>query len=144
MAGTGTSANLTRPHVPASAGQWEQSGRSFAPKQRAGSRSKGPQPGASIPNIRSKKEANTLAPCPAPESAVRFSFRPGTVRAILLGGPAPGRHRRKRPLVAQGTFVRALTEPGWARESVAHEDTPGVFHHPRGGSGTLGWKGSLR
>ena len=80
---------------------------------------------------------NTLAPCPAPELAVRFSFRPGTGQAILLGGPAPSRHRRGRLRGTLGTFVRALTGPGRARESVAHQNTPGVLEHPQGGSGTL-------
>ena len=84
---------------------------------------------------------NTFAPCPTVERAVRIGFRPGTVRVILLCGPAPSRHRRGRPFGAQGTFVRALTGPGGARESVAHKTprgyvtTPGANPEPLQGRG---------
>ncbi len=98
---------------------------------------------------------NTLAPCPArsawgrgpapggpadppgvdltpAERAVRLSFRPWTVRAILLCGPAPTRWRAGRPAARLEEFTRALTLQGGAREGVAHKNTPGVREHPRG------------
>ena len=91
---------------------------------------------------------NTLAPCPtrpawgrrpAPggpadppgvsltpaELAVRFGFRPWTVRAILLCGPVPIRHRRGRPLVRLDEFTAALTPRGGARDTHAGKDAPG-------------------
>ncbi len=72
------------------------------------------------------------------ELAVRFGFRPWTVRAIILCGPAPIRHRRGRPLVRLDEFTAALTPRGGAREGVAHKSAPGVLQplpgpnrHPR-------------
>ena len=167
MAGTGISANGTRPHVPAAAGRGEQSGRSCAQKRRAGARSEGPRPGASIPSIRPNKEAKLfqyttrahhvqparrgadgrrpgdrrtppdvdLTPA---ELAVRFGFRPWTVRAILLCGPAPIRHRRGRPLVRLDEFAAALDPRSGARDTHARKDAPsdasnitrGLNRHP--------------
>jgi hypothetical protein len=66
------------------------------------------------------------------ERAVRFGFRPGTVRAILRGGPAPIRWRAGRPAGRFEEFTRALTPRGGAREGVAHKNTPGASEHPRG------------
>ncbi|MBV8557126.1 MAG: hypothetical protein JO116_16305 [Planctomycetaceae bacterium] len=70
---------------------------------------------------------NTFAPCPTVERAVRIGFRPGTVRAILLCGPAPIRHRRGRPLVRLDEFTAALTPRGEARNGGAHKSAPGVL-----------------
>ena len=154
MAGTGTSANRTRPHVPAAAGRGEQSGRSCAQKQRAGARSQGPRPGASIPSILPNKEAKVLQYTPRAhrvqparrgadgrrpgdrrtypdvdltpaELAARFGFHPWTVRAILLCGPVPIRHRRGRPLVRLDEFLAALDPGAGARDTQARKDAPG-------------------
>ena len=109
---------------------------------------------------------NTLAPCPArpaggrrpaprgpaapsgvsltpAELAVRFGFRPWTVRAILLCGPAPIRHRRGRPLVRLDEFTAALDPRGGARDTLAGKDAPsgagnttrGLNRHPYHGKG---------
>ncbi|MBV8607382.1 MAG: hypothetical protein JO034_07970 [Singulisphaera sp.] len=119
-------------------------------------RSQGPRPGASIPSILPNKEAKSLqyttrahhvqtvrrgadgrrpgdrrtppdVDLTPAELAVRFGFRPWTVRAILLCGPAPIRHRRGRPLVRLDEFTAALTPRGGAREGVAHKGAPGVL-----------------
>jgi hypothetical protein len=109
---------------------------------------------------------NTLAPCPArpprgrrpapggpadpsrvdltpAELAVRFGFRPWTVRAIILCGPAPIRHRRGRPLVRLDEFTAALDPSGGARDTHARKDAPsdarnitrGLNRHPYHGKG---------
>ncbi|MBV8381358.1 MAG: hypothetical protein JOZ63_02050 [Planctomycetaceae bacterium] len=119
-------------------------------------RSQGPRPGASIPSILPNKEAKSLQYTtrahhvqPARRGAdgrrpgdrrthpdgdltpaalaVRFGFRPWTVRAIILCGPAPIRHRRGQPLVRLDEFTAALTPRGGAREGVAHKGAPGAL-----------------
>ncbi|MBV8077967.1 MAG: hypothetical protein JO284_16275 [Planctomycetaceae bacterium] len=64
--------------------------------------------------------------------AVRFGLRPWTVRAILLCGPAPIRHRRGRPLVRLDEFTAALDPGAGARDTQARKDAPGDAseHHP--------------